>query len=114
MNAGRRIAALLLAVVLAAGLAACAGGKTPSGTYSAVRIVKNGTEVSADELAQSCAAISITFEADGVGVLRSNAASEPFRWSGDTMTSQEGDTMNFHFDGKTVTLERGDTLIEFQ
>ncbi len=113
MRTGKRFLALLLTFALAASLAACAA-RTPSGTYSAVRVVKNGVETSMEELAQSGATISITFDSDGTGVLRFNAASEPFRWSGTTMTSQEGDTMVFRFNGKTVTLERGDTLIEFQ
>lgn len=112
MRTGKRIAALLLALLLAAGLAACAA--SPSGTYTAVRVVKNGVEATARELSDSGAGISITFEPDGTGVLRFNAEKEPFTWSGSTMTSQEGDTMDFRFDGKTVTLERGDTLIEFQ
>ncbi|MBQ3355513.1 MAG: hypothetical protein IJG45_00110 [Oscillospiraceae bacterium] len=112
MRTARRIAALLLALALAAGLAACAA--SPSGTYTAVRVVKNGTEATAGALSDSGALISITFDSDGTGVLRFNAASEPFRWSGTTMTSQEGDTIDFRFDGTTVTLERGDTLIEFQ
>lgn len=112
MRAGKRIAALLLALLLAAGLAACAAA--PSGTYTAVRVVKNGAEADAQALADSGAQISITFEPDGAGVLRFNAESEPFRWSGTTMTSPEGDTLDFRFDGRTVTLERGDTVIEFQ
>lgn len=112
MRAGRRIAALLLALILAAGLAACAA--SPSGTYTAVRVVKNGVEATADELTTGGANISITFEPDGTGVLRFNAANEPFRWEGSTMTSQEGDTITFRFDEKTLVLERGDTLIEFQ
>lgn len=112
VRTGKRLAALLLALILAAGLAACAA--SPSGTYSAVRLVKNGVEASADDLSQSGAVISITFEPDGSGVLRFNAEKEPFTWAGNTMTSREGDTMEFRFDGTTLTLERGDTLIEFQ
>ena len=113
MRTGKRLIALLLAFALAATLAACAA-PTPSGTYTAVRIVKNGKETNAEELAQSGVMLSITFESDGTGMLRSGAASEPFRWSGNTMTSQEGDTIEFRFDGKTLILERGDTRIEFQ
>lgn len=112
MRTVRRSAVLLLALLLAAGLTACAA--SPSGTYTAVRVVKNGVETNTEELAQSGAVISIAFEADGTGVLRFNAANEPFTWSGNTMTSQEGDVIAFCFDGKTVTLERGDTRIEFQ
>jgi len=112
MKKVRRIAALLLVLALAAGLTACAA--TPSGTYTAVRVVKDGIEVvGAEELAQSGAQISISFDADGTGVLRFNAESEPFTWSGTTMTSQDGDTMDFRFDGETLTLERADTKIEF-
>lgn len=113
MRTGKRIAALLLVIALAAGLAACAAA--PSGTYYAVRVVKNGIEANAEALAQGDEQISITFSPDGTGVLRSNAASEPFTWSGNTMTPQlGGDPMDFRFDGKTLILERGDTRIEFQ
>lgn len=112
MRTGKRIAALLLVLTLAAGLAACAA--SPSGTYTAVRVVKDGVEANAQALSESGAIISITFEPDGSGVLRFNAANEPFTWSGTTMTSQEGDTIDFRFDGTTLTLERGDTRIEFQ
>lgn len=112
MRTGKRIAALLLVLTLAAGLAACAA--SPSGTYTAVRVVKDGVETTAQALSESGAVISITFEPDGTGVLRFNAAKEPFIWSGTTMTSQEGDTIDFRFDGTTLTLERGDTRIEFQ
>lgn len=112
MRTVRRFAALLTALVLAAGLAACAA--SPAGTYSAVRVVKNGVQVGADELAESGASISITFEPDGTGVLRFNAEREPFTWTGTTMTAQNGDTISFRFDGTTLTLERGDTLMEFQ
>ena len=112
MRTGRRLFALVLLLAFAAGLAACA--TSPSGTYTAVRVVKNGVEASADELAQGGAIVSITFEQDGTGILRFNAESEPFTWNGDTMTSRNGDTITFRFDGDTLTLERGDTLIEFQ
>ena len=112
MKTGKRIAALLLALLLTAGLTACAA--SPSGTYTAVHLVKDGVEMNAQALADSGAVISITFEPDGTGVLRFNAGREPFTWSGTTMTSQEGDAINFRFDGKTVTLERGNTLIEFE
>ncbi|MBQ6430773.1 MAG: hypothetical protein IJJ99_02695 [Oscillospiraceae bacterium] len=113
MRTGKRLIALLLAFALAATLAACAA-QSPSGTYTAVRLVKGGKEADAAALAAEGAMISITFEPDGTGVLRFNAGNEPFRWSGNSMTSQEGDTMEFRFDGKTLTLERGDTLIEFR
>lgn len=106
-----RIAALLLVFALVAGLAACASA--PSGTYTAVRVVKGGTEVGAGELAQSGAQISISFDADGTGVLRFNAEREPFTWSGTTMTSQEGDTIDFRFDGEILTLEREDATMVF-
>lgn len=112
MRAGRRLFALMLLLAFAAGLAACTA--SPSGTYTAVRVVKNGVEASADELAQGGANISVTFEPDGTGVFRFNAESEPFTWSGTSMTSRSGDTIDFRFDGTTLTLERGDTLIEFQ
>lgn len=117
MRTARRIAALLLVIALAAGLTACAAdsGSSPSGTYYAVRLVKGGVETSAEELAQSGGQISVTFEPDGTGVLRFNAANEPFTWSGTTMTPQGGgNSIEFRFDGKTLVLERDDTLIEFQ
>jgi len=113
MRTAKRIAALLLAIVLAAGLAACVAdsGSSPSGTYFAVRLVKGGVETDAEELSQ----ISITFEPDGTGVLRVNAANEPFTWSGSTMTPRGGgNSIEFRFDGETLVLERDDALIEFQ
>lgn len=112
MKKFRRIAALLLVLAFAAGLAACA--TDPSGTYTAVRIVKSGVEAGAEELAQSGVQISISFHADGTGVLRFNAESEPFTWLGNLMTSQDGDTIEFRFDGETLTLEREDTRMEFR
>lgn len=117
MSTARRIAALLLVIVLAAGLAACAAGSgsSPSGTYFAVRLVKGGVEADAEELAQSGGQISVTFEPDGTGVLRFNAANEPFTWSGSTMIPLGGgNSIEFRFDGETVILERDDTLIEFR
>ena len=113
MRTAGRIAALLLVIALAAGLTACAtgGGHSPSGTYSAVRLVKGGVEADAEALSQ----ISVTFEPDGTGVLRFNAANEPFTWSGSTMIPLGGgNSIEFRFDGETVILERDDTLIEFR
>ncbi len=113
MSTARRIAALLLVIALSAGLAACV--QSPSGTYYAVRLVKDGVEASAEELAQSGAVISVTFDSDGTGTLRFNAANEPFTWIGTTMTPQRGgSSIEFRFDGETLVLERDDTLIEFQ
>lgn len=111
----KKIAVLLLAIVMIASLAACSSEKAShndAGYYTAFSITEDGETMTQAELEEYGIDIYLELKEDGTGVLNIAGDESQLTWQDGSLTA-EGETVSYVVAGGMLTLDLSDDDDEF-